>query len=202
MPEVILLSGGIESTTLLNMSPTPSDLYPVFIDYGQRAAQQENHAALFQCMKLGLKLKKLNMSQVGHDFREEQHNKMHVPLPHRNLIALSLGLSYATQLGANRIHIALNQEDTQAYPSASLAFLTQFQAMANTLGPFEIAAPLIHLSKTSIIQHGTLLGVDYTKTYSCLLGYTHHCGHCPQCKKRQTAFLEAGHKEPAGFYRS
>ena len=202
MPEVILLSGGIESTTLLHMSPTPSDFYPVFIDYGQRAAQQENLAALAHCVKLGLKFKKLNMSQVGHDFREEQHNKMHVPLPHRNLIALSLGLSYATQLGANRVHIALNQEDTQAYPSASMAFLKQFQAMASALGPFEISAPLIHLSKASIIQRGKLLGVDYTTTYSCLLGYRNHCGHCPQCKKRQAAFIEAGNREPTGFYRS
>ncbi|TCV88160.1 7-cyano-7-deazaguanine synthase [Sulfurirhabdus autotrophica] len=200
MPEIILLSGGIESSTLLYMNPTPSELYPVFIDYGQRAALQEGQAALAQCANLGIKLKKLNMSQVGHDFREDQSNKMHVPIPHRNLIALSLGLSYAAQLGANRVYIALNQEDTQAYPSASLAFLTQFQAMARTLGEIEIAAPLLNLSKASIILHGKSVGMDYTKTYSCLLGYTTHCGHCPQCKKRQVAFNEAGYPESTGFY--
>ncbi len=200
MPEIILLSGGIESSTLLYMNPTPSELYPVFIDYGQRAALQESKAALSQCMTLGMKLKKLNMSQVGHDFREDQGNKMHVPIPHRNLIALSLGLSYAAQLGANRVYIALNQEDTQAYPSASLAFLAQFQAMARTLGEIEIATPLLNLSKASIIQKGALIGMDYTKTYSCLLGYTMHCGHCPQCKKRQAAFKEADYPESSAFY--
>lgn len=202
MSEVILLSGGIESTTLLHRLPTPSELHPVFIDYGQRAGAQEHLAALAQCTQLGLKLKKLDMAQAGHDFREGQSKKLHVPLPHRNLIALSLGLSYATQIGAERVYLALNLEDTQAYPSASEAFITQFLSLANVLGNITIATPLSTYTKAQIILQGVTLGVNYQQTYSCLLGYPLHCGHCPQCQHRMNAFKEAGVNEPSGFYRA
>lgn len=202
MSEVILLSGGVESTTLLHMQYTQSDLHPVFIDYGQRAATQEYHAATTQCTQLGLTLKKLDMAQVGHDFREGQSQKLHVPLPHRNLIALSLGLSYATQINAERVFLALNLEDTQAYPSASETFITQFQALASLLGSIKISTPLRTLTKAQIIQQGVTLGVDFQTTYSCLLGYPLHCGHCPQCKHRIAAFKVAGMSENSGFYRA
>lgn len=202
MSEVILLSGGVESTTLLHIQHTQSDLHPVFIDYGQRAAMQEYQAAKVQCMQLGLTLKKLDMAQTGHDFREGQSQKLHVPLPHRNLIALSLGLSYATQINAERVFLALNLEDTQAYPSASEAFITQFQALANVLGNVKIATPLCTHTKAQIIQQGDRLGVDYHTTYSCLLGYPLHCGHCPQCKHRIAAFKAAGVSERPAFYRA
>ena len=184
MSDVILLSGGIESSTLLYKQYTQNELHPVFIDYGQRAGAQEYHAALELCTQLGLQLKKLDMAQTGHDFRAGQSKKLHVPLPHRNLIALSLGLSYATQIGAERLLLALNLEDTLAYPSATTAFIEKFQAMANVLGSFEIATPLCTFSKAEIIRQGIMLGVDYAQTYSCLLGYALHCGHCPQCLHR------------------
>lgn len=202
MPDVILLSGGIESSTLLHIQHIQKQLQPVFIDYGQRAGKEEYRAALHQSTLLGLTLKKLDMAQTGHDFREGQSKKLHVPLPHRNLIALSLGLSYATQIGAERILLALNLEDTQSYPSASSAFIDSFQAMANVLGNIEIATPLASTSKAQIIRHGIALGVDYTHTYSCLLGYPLHCGHCPQCLHRREAFSQAGEQEPVGIYRA
>lgn len=202
MSDVILLSGGIESSTLLHMQHKQSELHPVFIDYGQRAGQQEYHAALQQCAQLGLQLKKLDMAQTGHDFRAGQSKKLHVPLPHRNLIALSLGLSYATQIGAARVLLALNLEDTLAYPSASTEFIAKFQAMAKVLGNFEIATPLAALSKAQIIRQGVALSVDYAQTYSCLLGYPLHCGHCPQCLHRREAFRQAAEQEPADFYRA
>ncbi len=202
MPDVILLSGGIESSTLLHLQYAINELHPVFIDYGQRAGEQEYRAALSQSSVLGLTLKKLDMAQTGHNFREGQSKKMHVPLPHRNLIALSLGLSYATQIGANRLFLALNLEDTLAYPSASTVFIEKFQAMAETLGDFEIATPLRTFTKAQIIQQGTALGVNYAQTYSCLLGYPLHCGHCPQCQHRRDAFRLAELEEPADFYRA
>lgn len=202
MSDVILLSGGIESTTLLHMQYQQNELHSVFIDYGQRANTAEYRAASESCKRLGLKLKKIDMAQTGHDFRAEQSKKMHVPLPHRNLIALSLGLSYATQIHAERVLLALNKEDTFAYPSASLTFLDQFQALASTLGKVAIATPLTTFTKAQIIQQGLLLGVNYAHTYSCLLGYQRHCGHCPQCLHRRAAFKTANTEEPAGFYRA
>jgi 7-cyano-7-deazaguanine synthase len=127
---------------------------------------------------------------------------MHVPLPHRNLVALSVGLSYATQLGASRLLLALNREDTQSYPSASETFIEKFQAMAAVLGDIELAVPLCNDTKAQIIRQGHLLGVDYSHTYSCLLGHVQHCGHCPQCLHRRAAFRQAEIQEPDGFYRA
>lgn len=202
MSDVILLSGGIESTTLMYIHSRQNQLHPVFIDYGQRAGKAEYRAAAESCKHLGIKLKKIDMAQAGHDFRADQTKKMHVPLPHRNLIALSLGLSYATQIHAERVLLALNKEDTLAYPSASLTFIDQFQALASTLGETTIAAPLAGFTKAQIIQQGLHRGVNYAHTYSCLLGYTLHCGHCPQCLHRRAAFKAANTEEPVGFYRA
>lgn len=201
MPDVILLSGGIESSTLLYQQHAHSQLHPIFIDYGQRAGVQEHRAALSACTNVGLVLKKLDMAQAGHDFRALQSQKLHVPLPHRNLIALSMGLSYAAQIGATRILLALNLEDTNTYPSATTEFIEKFQAMASVLGDFEIATPLATLTKAQIIREGIVLGINYAQTYSCLLGYALHCGHCPQCLHRRAAFKQAEQQEPDGFYR-
>ena len=201
MNSVLLLSGGVESVTLLYTQYRHHPICAVSIDYAQRAAKEEQAAARWHCAQLGVKLQILDLAAVGTAFRAGQTLKLHVPLPHRNLVALSLGLSYATQIHAQRLYLALNQEDTSAYPSASHAFITQFQALARTLGEIDIATPFIGLSKTEIIQNGQTLKVDYTRTYSCLRGGPQHCGRCPQCQKRRAAFQAAGVAEPDDFYR-
>ena len=202
MAEIILLSGGIESSTLLHILHHQTGMHAVFVDYGQRAAAQEYEAALAQCTALGLTLIKLDMSSVGGAFRAGQSKKLHVPIPHRNLIVLSLGISYAAQLNIQRVNLAVNLEDTLAYPSASPRFLDQFRSIAQTLGDFDLATPLSTLSKANIIKHGVRIGVDYLQTYSCLLGYKKHCGVCPQCQHRRNAFNGAGVAESEDFYKS
>ena len=202
MAEIILLSGGIESSTLLHILHHQTEMHAVFVDYGQRAAAQEHAAALAQCAALGLTLIKLDMSLVGGAFRAGQSKKLHVPIPHRNLIVLSLAISYAAQLNIKRVNLAVNLEDTLAYPSASQKFLDHFRSVAQSLGDFELATPLSTLSKTNIIKRGGRIGVDYLQTYSCLLGYKKHCGFCPQCQHRRNAFTSAGIAEPESFYKS
>lgn len=200
---IVLLSGGIESVTVLHQLVQAGEpAQALFIDYGQRAAPQERAAAEGAAMRLGVELVALDLARVGETFRRGQERKLHVPLPHRNLVALSLGLSYATSLGANRLYLAANRDDTMEYAAASHAFLAQFRLICGLLGDVELRTPLVGLSKTEIIQRGVELGVDYEATYSCLLGYPVHCGRCPQCMKRRAAFHEAGFEEPAGFYRA
>jgi 7-cyano-7-deazaguanine synthase len=200
---VLLLSGGVESVTLLHqLADAGETLQALFIDYGQRAAAHERAAAEGHCARLGVELVPLDLAQVGDVFRRGQERKAHVPLPHRNLVALSLGVSYATNLGAGRLYLAANQQDTMDYASSSHAFLAQFRLMCGLLAEVQLATPLIGLTKTEIVARGMSLGVDYATTYSCLLGYPLHCGRCPQCVKRREAFHEAGYEEPEGFYRS
>lgn len=200
---VLLLSGGVESITLLHQLAGQGEMVQaLFIDYGQRAAVYERAAAETHCEQLGVELVPLELAQVGDVFRRGQERKAHVPLPHRNLVALSLGVSYATNLGAQRLYLAANQQDTVEYASSSHAFLAQFRMVCGLLGDVQLATPLIGLSKTEIVARGMNLGVDYATTYSCLLGYPLHCGRCQQCVRRRAAFHEAGYVEPEGFYRS
>lgn len=199
---ILLLSGGVESATLLHQLAQSGELVQgLFLDYGQRGAGEERRAAEAQCTPLGVELVALDLARVGATFRRGQERKAHVPLPHRNLVALSLGLSYAANLGAKRLYLAANREDTRAYPSSSHAFLAQFRLLAGLLGDTELRTPYLDLSKADVVRRGRSLGVDFDSTYSCLLGYPVHCGRCPQCLKRREAFRAAGVEEPAGFYR-
>ena len=199
---VLLLSGGVESATLLHqLAQGGEQVQGLFVDYGQRGAGEERRAAASQCEPLGVELVQLDLSRVGATFRRGQERKAHVPLPHRNLVALSLGLSYATNLGARRLYLAANRDDTREYPSSSHAFLAQFRLLAGLLGEVELRTPYLDLSKADVVRRGVELGVDFDTTYSCLLGYPVHCGRCPQCAKRRAAFRDAGVEERAGFYR-
>ncbi len=200
---ILLLSGGIESSTLLHQLAAEGEpVQALFIDYAQRAAAQESTAAHAQCGELGVELVPLELGNVGEIFRRGQDRKHHVPIPHRNLVALSLGLSYAANQGARKLYLAVNLDDTADYASASHAFLAQFRLICGLLGDVRLATPFVGLSKREVIQRGVALGVDYATTYSCLLGHSVHCGRCPQCQKRREAFQQAGVHEPAEFYRA
>jgi len=199
---VLLLSGGVESATLLHqLAQGGEPVQGLFVDYGQRGAGEERRAAGRQCEPLGVELVQIDLSRVGATFRRGQERKAHVPLPHRNLVAVSIALSYATNLGAQRVYLAVNHGDALEYPSASHAFLAQFRLIAGLLGEVELRTPYLDLSKADVVRRGLELGVDFDSTYSCLLGYPVHCGRCPQCLARRAAFGAAGAAEPAGFYR-
>lgn len=190
MSAVLLLSGGVESSVLLAME-APRVL-PVFIDYAQRAVQREYAAAQAQCERHGLTLRRLDVSQVGDSVRAIQAHKLHVPLPHRNLVALALGLSYATAVRATRLLLALNREDGKAYQSAATAFVEGFAALACQLGEVRLETPLADLGKADIVAHGARLNLDFAQTWSCLLGYAMPCRRCSQCRARAAAFASAG----------
>ena len=194
MSAVLLLSGGVDSSVLLAREEK-NFIFPLFIDYGQRAAKREHAAATAQCGRLRLRLRRLDLSQAGDVFRAEQEHKLHVPLPHRNLVALALGLSFAANSGAQRLLLALNREDAGAYPSATPAFIDAFAAVARKLGEFALETPLAQLSKAQVIAEGIRLNVNFAQTWSCLLGYAMPCRRCSQCRSRASAFAAAGFKD-------
>ncbi|MCZ7565807.1 MAG: 7-cyano-7-deazaguanine synthase [Burkholderiales bacterium] len=134
----------------------------------------------------------LDPAQIGAIFRRGHERKAHVPPPHRDLVALSLGLSHAANLGARRLCLAVNREDTADDASASHAFLAQFRLICGLLGETRLATPFVDLAKADVIRLGARLGVDYAT----------HCGRCPQCRKRSEACAAAGLVEPAGTYRA
>lgn len=193
MTELVLLSGGIDSVTLLHLKHSEgAQLHALFIDYGQRAAREELRAASMHSTALGVPLQRLDMAAAGDAFRAGQTQHLHLPLPHRNLVALALGMSYATQIGAACLHLALNRDDSGAYPSASPLFVQNFNKLAHSLGDIAVHTPLAELNKVQVIELAIKLGINLRDTYSCLLGYSQPCGHCPQCRQRRAALQAAG----------
>jgi len=187
--EVVLLSGGIESVTLLYDRAQNAPVTAVFIDYGQRAAHQEQKAATTNAQAVGCRLLALNIRSVGAALAPQGVLTAHVPLPARNLVAISLAANVALQLKASSVCIGL-QRDDQAHREGGPAFI---QALTCALKVFDLAleTPYAHLSKACVVAHGRALGVDYDKTYSCLLGHVRACGRCAQCRARQDALQDA-----------
>lgn len=199
---VVLSSGGVESSTLLRWEARERAVVALFVDHGQKAAAAERSAVRAQCRALGREAVELDLARAGEVFRGGGAWRPHIPFPHRNLVLLALGLSYAARIGARRLCLALNHADTRAYPSAAAPFLEAFGALARTLEPgVAVAVPFLEFDKTAVARIGRELGVDFTTTYSCLLGHRRHCGSCPQCRLRRAALLDAGIPEPRQFYR-
>lgn len=200
---LLLLSGGIESATLLAGEVDAGPVTPLVVDYGQRAARRERDAASLQCRRYGLEPVTLDLSQAGEAFRQGLDRRPHVPLPHRNLVILALAVSYAGRGGIDRVVLALNRDDLDAYPSASPRFLHRFTGLVESLQPsLQVSNPLIDLDKAAVIRLGVDLGVDFAQTWSCLLGYETHCGACPQCRNRRAAFRAAGIEDPTRYRHS
>eukprot|EP00027_Filamoeba_sp_ATCC50430_P016899 CAMPEP_0168573408 /NCGR_PEP_ID=MMETSP0413-20121227/18516_1 /TAXON_ID=136452 /ORGANISM="Filamoeba nolandi, Strain NC-AS-23-1" /LENGTH=175 /DNA_ID=CAMNT_0008606651 /DNA_START=183 /DNA_END=710 /DNA_ORIENTATION=+ len=165
------------------------------------------------CKSLGVQLDILDIQSVGEFFRDRQQLKLHVPIPHRNFVLLSLALGYATQIrkesketlhGMN-LNLGLNKEDLSKpmYESGTLSFVNSFASLSHTLDPsISIQTPLVEYSKHDVLNLAKQLGVDLARTYTCMMGDEVHCGRCMQCKSRKEAFKSAGLEEPVGFYRS
>jgi len=201
--DVLLLSGGVDSVTLLHQLAAGGEaLQALYIDYGQRGAAHELAAAQFHCERMGVELVALDLTRIAAVFRNVQARRSHIPLPHRHLVALALGLSFATNLAAGRLYLALNRDDAGLQPSSSHAFLAQFRLLAGLLGEVELATPYLDLAANEVAARGRTLGVDYSLTYSCIAGHPVHCGRCSRCSRRRAALRAAGIAEPADFYRT
>lgn len=201
MREVVLVSGGLDSAVLLAQQAREAAVIPLFLDYGQRAARREWRATRALAAGLGLKPVRLNLARVGEAFRARAPRREHVPIPHRNLPALALAVSFAAQVGAGAVAIGITRDDAELYPSAAPGFLDAFRAAAAALGEIAVRAPLADRCKAELVSLGAESGVDFRRTWSCLLNGPRHCGRCPQCERRQAAFAAAGVGEPADFYR-
>ena len=222
---VILLSGGLDSTTTLAVARqqgfTP---YALSIDYGQRHRVELDRAAevarQFQVADLRtvrLDLRAIGGSSLTSDLavpkdRSSDQISHGVPVtyvPARNTILLGIALGYAETVGAFDIFIGANAIDYSGYPDCRPGFLSAFEALANVAtkaglegtGRFKIHAPLITMTKAEIIRLGVSLGVDYGKTLSCYdpdpTGRA--CGHCDSCQLRRKGFLEAGVADPTPY---
>jgi 7-cyano-7-deazaguanine synthase len=212
MRAVILLSGGLDSATVLALARAQGhECYTLSLDYGQKhraelaaarrvSASQGAHAH---------RIVTLDYGQFGGSALTDPEIAVPttrsdgVPVtyaPARNTVMLALALSWAEVLEAGEIHIGVNAIDYSGYPDCRPAFISAFDrlaAVATRAGvegrPTRIVAPLMSLSKADIIRAGVALGVEYRDTVSCyaatLVGEA--CGRCDACHFRRAGFLAA-----------
>ncbi len=222
---VILLSGGLDSTTTLAVASSQGfECYCLSFDYGQRSlielSRAKRIAESFNVCRhliLRLDLDRIGGSALTDDLEVPKNRdltlKEEIPItyvPARNIIFLSHGLAWAEVLGADDIFIGVNAVDYSGYPDCRPKFIEAFIKMAN-LGtsrgnsghPFRIHTPLIHLSKGEIITKGMKLGVDYSLTHSCYDPVKEKpCGLCDACRLRLQGFAEAGIEDPLSYNHS
>lgn len=183
--DVVLLSGGIESTTLLYELRADREVAALFIDYGQRAATQEALAAATACRHTHTALTALNVRRLGAELAAPGFLTAHVPLPARNLLAVSLAANWALNRQGKTVFLGL-QRDDQTHTEGRPVFIRALTETLAALG-LVLAVPYQELTKSEVVARGKTWGVDYAQTYSCLTGRRGACGRCPQCLARQQA---------------
>ena len=224
-PAVLLLSGGLDSTTLLALAT--KDGYAVnalTFRYGQRHGVEIDRAREIAA-KYGVArhvIADIDMRQFGgsaltsdiavpkdRSASELGHGIPVTYVPARNTIFLSFALAWAEVLGAHEIFIGVNALDYSGYPDCRPEFIRAFESMANLATKagvegaprISVRTPLIDMSKKEIVSLGISLGVDYSMTTSCYDPSPDGtaCGHCDACQLRLKGFSEAGVRDPVRY---
>tara|TARA_B100001123_G_scaffold443240_1_gene588864 strand:+ start:297 stop:989 length:693 start_codon:yes stop_codon:yes gene_type:complete len=222
MKTVVLLSGGLDSSTVLAIAVKQGfKPYAISFRYGQRHKVELDAASRIaqsfnveQHIIVDIDMQKIGGSALTDDInvpkeRSEEQMGTGIPItyvPARNTIFLSYALGWAEVLGSSNIHLGVNILDYSGYPDCRPEYIKAFEVMANlatkasTEGEkkLSIHTPLINLSKSEIIQKGIDLGVDYSLTSSCYdpSSEGEPCGGCDSCQLRNKGFAEIGIEDP------
>lgn len=220
---VVLLSGGLDSTTVLALAREQGfACHALSFDYGQRHST-ELSAAMDIAERLGAEAHKtirIGLGPLGGNALTDDAIKVPeapatgIPVtyvPARNTTFLSLALGYAEMIGSFDIFIGVTAVDYSGYPDCRPEFIAAFERLANLAtqaateghGQYRIHAPLIDLSKADIIRTGQRLGIDYAQTVSCYQADSSRraCGVCDSCRLRMKGFQDAGIPDPT-YYRT
>ena len=223
---VILLSGGLDSTTCLAIAKQQGfDLNTLTINYGQRhdfelksAQKIVDHFQIKNHSVVNIDLAQFGGSALTDEIdvpKDRSESEMtDIPLtyvPARNTVFLSLALAWAETLNAFNIFIGVNVLDYSGYPDCRPEYIAAFEKTANLATKagvsgerFKIHTPLINMKKSEIILNGLKLGVDYSLTSSCYdpLKNGTPCGHCDACILRLKGFQEADAIDPLSYQKS
>ena len=220
MKAVILLSGGLDSATVLAIAKDRGyECYTLSFNYGQRHISELDAARRvadhFDVKEH--KILELDLTQIGgsaltdNNIEVPDHVTEGIPVtyvPARNTIFLSYALAYAEVINACHLFIGVNAVDYSGYPDCRPEYIQSFQVMAKLATKagiegqdFKIHTPLIKLSKVEIIESGITLGVDYSITVSCYQADTDGgaCGVCESCRFRKEGFSSAGISDPTRY---
>jgi 7-cyano-7-deazaguanine synthase len=221
-PAVVLLSGGLDSSTVLALAREQGfEPYALSFRYGQRHVQELAAAqAVVQAQGVArhviaqIDLREFGGSALTADIevpkgRGADEMAQGIPVtyvPARNTVFLSFALAWAETLGASDIFIGVNALDYSGYPDCRPEYVAAFEQLANLATKagvegrqkLKIHAPLMAMDKAQIIREGLRLGVDYAQTSSCYDPGPEGqpCGACDSCTLRAKGFAEAGVPDP------
>lgn len=218
---VVLLSGGLDSTTALAMAKASgAECYALSFNYGQRC-DAELIAAERIAKSMGVAAHQVVNIDMGSfagsaltdssiDVPEDEPGGIPITyVPARNTVFLSFALGWAEVLGAQEIYIGVSAVDYSGYPDCRPDFIAAFETMANLATkaavegePIKIQTPLMHLSKAETVKAGVELGVDYSLTVSCYQADKEGkaCGKCDSCRLRIRGFNDAGLVDPTYYF--
>jgi 7-cyano-7-deazaguanine synthase len=220
MKSVVLLSGGLDSSTVLAQSVkffSASNVTALSFDYEQRHIRElesaKNIAQYYNVRHLILKtsFRAIGGSALTSDInvptnREVEDMNKEIPVtyvPARNTIFLSYALGLAEVIGADIVAFGANHLDYSGYPDCRPEFVSAFNKLSKVMNkrgvegnPITIVAPIIEMTKAQIIKLGLTLHVPYELTWSCYNGGDKPCGVCDSCKLRIKGFEELGLKDP------
>jgi 7-cyano-7-deazaguanine synthase len=222
---VVLLSGGLDSTTIAAMAKAAGkEIYALSFDYGQQ------HNKELTCA-----------TEIGKSLNVARHEIMQLPLgalggsaltdasiavedaptdgtigqaipstyvPARNTVFISFALAYAEVVGADEIHLGVNAMDYSGYPDCRPEYIAAFQKVADlatkqgvegTGGGPRLVTPLIAMTKADIVRAGVAANAPLHLTWSCYRGETSACGTCESCALRLKGFAEAGVDDPIAY---
>ena len=223
MKAVVLVSGGLDSTTCLAIAREQGfDLYALTLNYGQRHDHELNSARMIvdffnihDHSIIDIDLAQFGGSaltdQIDVPKKRDLSDMDEIPVtyvPARNTVFLSLALAWAEVLGSFDIFIGVNALDYSGYPDCRPEYISSFEKTANLAtkagvsgSSFKIHTPLIDMTKSEIIKVGLDLGVDYSLTSSCYDPDQegNPCGLCDACYLRLKGFKEAGITDPLNY---
>ena len=217
---VVLLSGGMDSSTLLHHVVRRlgvGEVYALSFLYGQKH-RRELEAAAWQARAAGVKAhdvvdmtfyEKLaggasaltdRAAEVPRlaDLAAESLSHPPTYVPNRNMILLSLAAAYAESRGVVDVFYGAQRQDRYGYWDCTPEFLERINAALglNRRGRVTVHAPFVDMSKAEELRLGAALGVDYAHTWTCYRGGEAPCGECPACVERAGAFAAAGIRDP------
>ena len=212
---VLILSGGVDSTTLLyDLLRKGYDVHTISFDYGQRH-NKELGAAARTCEKVGVKHTIVDLSRLdGILGNNALTGKIEMPkghyadesmkltvVPNRNMIMLSVAIGYTINIGANNVYYGAHAGDHAIYPDCRPAFVQAIQNAAELCHyhPIHVHAPYLYMRKDEIVALGLDLGVDYSLTWTCYVGGRKACGKCGSCTERLEAFEINKVKDPIEY---
>lgn len=217
MPKaVVLLSGGLDSTTTLAQALEDGcEVTALSFRYGQRHTREldsaknvcDHYGVRHVVVDIDLSMYRSALTRKDIDVPMDRPGDLaeDIPVtyvPARNIVFLSIAAGLAESVDADRIYIGANVVDYSGYPDCRPEFFEAYEAMlakgtkAGVEGhPIRICTPILHHSKADIVRLGKKLKAPLEMSWSCYNGGQKACGHCDSCRLRLEGFREAGYKD-------